>query len=611
MAKTKSPLVSVIIPIYNIEDYLSTCLESVISQSYTNLEILAVIDGATDSSLKIAKSYAKKDKRIRVLEKPNGGQSDARNYGCAKCKGDYITFLDGDDYLSKYFVQTLIEAIQAEKSNIAVCDYKLSYTTNNKPTDTKPSSTTVTYDTEEALKKLFYQKGVTTSPWAKLYKKELFHGIEYPVGKKYEDLATTYKVFAKANKITLCDAKLYYYSQRENSTMNSSFKPERLDGLHFAKEALIFAEKNYPRLEKAAINRIFIEAIYIFEEMPKNKYKREAEEVWSTIKKYRATVKNDHESKSNVRNYAKVSYLGKGALRAALKAKARIGEKTRKQEAVTHESSLNELDLNGIKLKLTETLRAFNDICAKNGIKYSLIGGSLIGAVRHHGIIPWDDDVDIIMHIEEYEKLKAVMRKMSSEQYELFSSENRSDYYYPFAKFVAKDTLLVEYKQKKIQDYGIYLDIFTYYPISNRKDEQEKFYKKIRQIHEGIYTANSKHSSWPRNPKYRIKYIKHNLKFWKNYTKAYNEMYSKQLGLSSDYMISNWPSYSLEKEVMRKEWLNEYITMDFEGIKAMVFKDYDKILSTTFGDYMKLPPKEKRITHHSYKAYLKEVKNDG
>ena len=609
MIKAKNPLVSVIIPIYNVADFLPACLNSVINQSYDNLEILAVIDGATDKSCDIAKEYAKKDKRVKVLEKKNGGLSDARNYGYAKCKGEYVTFLDGDDSVSKYFVQSLVDMIITDKAEIATCGYKLVYPTSKKTTDLKPTINPIPYSSEDALKKLFYQDGVTTSAWGKLYKKELFSDIEYPKGKKYEDLATTYKVFAKARNISICDAKLYYYSQRENSIMNSKFKTERMDSLRFAKEALLFVKKNYPNLEKAAINRYFIDAVYIFEEMPRTKYKKEAKEVWDIIKEYRDILKNDEESKSNVRKYAKISYLGKNALRAALKAKELIGEKSRKIEEQKIKDGLTELDLDGIKKKLVDTFKIFDEICRKNNINYSLIGGSLIGAVRHHGIIPWDDDIDIIMHQDEYEKFKAAVKKTKSDKFILLCPEERKDYYYPFAKFVAKDTIVDEYNQKEIKDYGIFLDIFTYHPISDNKEEQEKFHKKMKKLHEGVYTTNSKHSSWPRNPKYRIKYIKHNIKFWTNYTKAYNELYAKQDKIESDYMISNWPIYGLKKEVMRKEWLQDYITVDFEGVKAMIFKNYDKVLSTTFGDYMKMPPKEKRVTHHSYNAYLKEDKD--
>ncbi len=326
MTKSNLPLVSVIIPIYNIEDYLSACLDSVINQTYHNLEIIAVDDGSEDNSGVIAQAYAAKDKRIKVLKKPNGGLSDARNYGYAHCKGDYVTFLDGDDYISQYFVETLLRAAIENNSDIVTCNYKITRTTNDYALEKPQENKTATLSTDDALESLFYQRHVTNSAWGKLYKAELFSDVEYPKGKKYEDLATTYKVFAKANSVTICQAKLLYYVQRETSIMGQGFDPERLDGLEFAEEAVRFTQKYYPNLEKAAINRLFTEAIHIFEEITTRKNKTEKEYVWTVIKKYRSTVKGDKRSKKNMRAYARVSYFGKQALRTALDAKERYGE---------------------------------------------------------------------------------------------------------------------------------------------------------------------------------------------------------------------------------------------------------------------------------------------
>jgi len=319
------PLVSIIIAIYNIEDYLSACLDSVINQTYRNLEIIAIDDGSTDDSTKIAQAYAAKDKRIKVYTKPNGGLSDARNYGYAKSTGEYIAFLDGDDYVSKYYIETLLNCAIENESDISTCKYKLTRTTNDYSLEKKPTVKTTTYTAEEALKRLYYQKDVTNCTWCKLYKRELFANIEFPKGKKYEDLATTYKAFAKANRISICQATLLYYVQRESSIMGQAFRPERLDGLNFAQEAVDFTKKHYPNLERAAVNRVFTEAVHIFEEINPRKNKEELRVVWETIRQYRGIVKADKESKKNMRAYARVSYLGKQALRAALDAKEQYG----------------------------------------------------------------------------------------------------------------------------------------------------------------------------------------------------------------------------------------------------------------------------------------------
>ena len=326
MTKSAQPLVSVIIPIYNIENYLSACLDSVINQTYQNLEIITVDDGSTDDSAKIAQAYAAKDKRIKVFHKENGGQGDARNVGYKKSTGELIAYIDGDDYVSKYYIESLVAAILNNDADAAVCQYKLVYTSNDHSLERRQEANIETVSGEKALKRLFYQTGITTSPWGKLFKRELIEGIEFPKEKKYEDLATLYKIIARANKVAISQEQLLYYMQSENSTMRRGFTPARMDGLHFAEEAVTFTKAQFPSLEKAAVNRVFTEAIYIFEEITTpRKFKTEYNHVWATIKQYRGIVKKDKESKKNIRTYARVSYLGKQALRTALDAKEQYG----------------------------------------------------------------------------------------------------------------------------------------------------------------------------------------------------------------------------------------------------------------------------------------------
>ncbi len=327
MTKAHKPLVSIIIPAYNIESYLSACLDSVVNQTYSNLEIIIVDDGSTDNTAIVAKAYADKDKRIKIFHKENGGQGDARNVGYEKSTGELIAYIDGDDYVSKYYIESLLEAMLSNNADISIAQYKLVYTSNDHSLESKQKANIETISGETALKRLFYQKGITTSPWGKLFKRELIEGVQFPKKKKYEDLATLYKIIAKANTVAISQEKLLYYMQSENSTMRRSFTPRRMDGLLFAEEAVIFAKNEFPNLEKAAKNRAFTEAVYIFEEIDKpRKFKAEYNLAWETIKKYRSIVKSDKEAKKNMRAYARVSYLGKQALRTALDAKERYGQ---------------------------------------------------------------------------------------------------------------------------------------------------------------------------------------------------------------------------------------------------------------------------------------------
>lgn len=261
-----------------------------------------------------------------------------------------------------------------------------------------------------------------------------------------------------------------------------------------------------------------------------------------------------------------------------------------------------------LKSKLVEILAFFDKVCTKNKIKYSLIGGSLIGAIRHKGIIPWDDDIDVIMTPKELKKLKIALEKENSSKYKLLIP-NENEYYYPFSKLVSTDTVVDEFQQKDIPDYGVFVDIFTYYYIDNSDKAKKDFWKKYSKYHTGIYTTNAKHSAWPRNPKYRFKYIWYNYIARANYTQKMIELFDSLPKSDTGYLVSNDPTYGLDHDIIPSEWANEFIRVPFENIEASIYKRYDDVLRVVFGDYMQLPPKEKQVTHHVYNAYYK-IKNN-
>ncbi len=259
-----------------------------------------------------------------------------------------------------------------------------------------------------------------------------------------------------------------------------------------------------------------------------------------------------------------------------------------------------------LKQRLRIIFEFFNDFCNKHHIKYTLLGGSLIGAVRHQGIIPWDDDIDVAMTEDQRDKFITTFKKDPQTRFILLDPREQDDYYYPFLKLVDTQTVLDEYNQKPIRNYGIYIDIFTYYYVPNDTSTHAKIYDEITKLRTGIYTTNSEHSAWPRNPKYRLNYIWHNLQFWNNYTKKFLDFMESLPKEETKYMISNWPVYGLGKEIQKTANLKKYTKLPFEGLEASVATGYDEILRTTFGDYMQLPPKEKRASHHSYNAYIKK-----
>ena len=255
-------MISVVVPIYNVEKYLEKCIDSIINQTYKDLEIILVDDGSTDSSGKIADKYAKLDSRIKVIHKSNGGLSDARNKGLKIASGKYVSFVDSDDFISNDMLDYLYKLLKENNSEISVCNFQqfsseeeIINEANNKIGKSN------NYLNEEILQILL--KGDITYgdyAWNKLYLLELFHNVQYPVGKKMEDIGTTYKLYFYAKKITIGPEKKYYYYKRSDSILGKSdikvfqdkleLSIERIEWLKEKKVDLDFNDYNIDLINK-------------------------------------------------------------------------------------------------------------------------------------------------------------------------------------------------------------------------------------------------------------------------------------------------------------------------------------------------------------------------
>lgn len=224
------PLVSVIVPVYNVSKYLKQCLDSITDQSYKNLEIILVDDGSTDGSNRICDEYADNDARIKVIHKENGGQASARNEAAKIAQGEYIIYIDSDDYINKMHIQNLIQVALEYDADLVQCAMiefwdSLNETKIIEPKDRQNKKQL--YTATAALKEFSYQRIFTPSPWCKLLKKDLMANIEFPVGIGYEDMAITYKIIGRAHKIVYIPEISYYYRQHQNSTMHSKFSEKK------------------------------------------------------------------------------------------------------------------------------------------------------------------------------------------------------------------------------------------------------------------------------------------------------------------------------------------------------------------------------------------------
>ncbi|WP_026885786.1 glycosyltransferase family 2 protein [Clostridium beijerinckii] len=228
MENTKD-LISVIVPVYNVEKYLPQCIDSILNQTEKNLEIILVDDGSLDNSGKICDEFSKKDDRIVVIHKKNNGLSSARNAGLEIAKGNYIGFVDSDDWLDKSMYEILLKLLKENNSDISCCDF-LKTANSDGSIPHIDNEIINSYNNIESLNN-FYNDLYTQTvvAWNKLYKRELFKDISYPVGKIHEDEGTTYKLYYKANKITYTNRPLYYYRITPNSITTSKFNKKRLD----------------------------------------------------------------------------------------------------------------------------------------------------------------------------------------------------------------------------------------------------------------------------------------------------------------------------------------------------------------------------------------------
>ena len=238
-------LISVVVPIYNVEKYLIRCIESILKQTYKNIEIILVDDGSKDSCGKICDEYKEKDSRIKVIHKENGGLSDARNAGINVAKGIYICFIDSDDFIDASFIEKLYRMCINSGANIAQCSFNI-LTNEIKDEEKKAESKIINISAREMLKNVYGKySAYNISACNKLFKTDLFNNIRFPFGRIHEDEFTTYKLIYLSGRVAITSQKLYnYYIERNGSITQTRFNIKRLDYLTALEERMQFFEEN-------------------------------------------------------------------------------------------------------------------------------------------------------------------------------------------------------------------------------------------------------------------------------------------------------------------------------------------------------------------------------
>lgn len=250
------PLISVVVPVYNVEKYLNRCVDSILNQTFTDFELILVDDGSPDNCGKICDEYKEKDSRIKVIHKKNGGRSDAKNSGIElvlnESISEWIAFVDSDDWIHPRYFEFLLKAAIENNVSIVACEYAKAKEYTSFPI--------VEFHSNVCSMEKFWMSHnvVSVVPWGKLYKKKDFTGIRYPIGKIHEDVFTTHKILFKYNDIAFVNEELYYYFTNPEGIMNSKWTPKRLDALTAIQSEIDFFDKKGMLLLKNYERKVYV-----------------------------------------------------------------------------------------------------------------------------------------------------------------------------------------------------------------------------------------------------------------------------------------------------------------------------------------------------------------
>lgn len=314
--------VSIIIPVYNVEKYLPRCIESVLNQTYKDIEIIFVDDGTKDKSGAMCDEYAPYNDNIKVIHKENGGLSSARNAGIEVATGDAIFFLDSDDYLSNGCIEKMVALMEEKDADISIIQMKYIPENENDACAKNEKETVVVMNSKKAIEESLYQKMYTCCAPAKLYKRSVIGSIRFPVGRISEDLATCHLFLDQANRIVCSNYYGYYYRQHKSSIMHV-FNSKRMDALEWALGIEQFCKDNYPCILGAAYCRTFNVAIHLILELPSSgeMHDRFYQRIWRQVKRTRIKTLFDIKARNREKAAAILSFFGEKLLKVIWRSK--------------------------------------------------------------------------------------------------------------------------------------------------------------------------------------------------------------------------------------------------------------------------------------------------
>lgn len=312
-ASTKLPLISVVVPVYNVKDYLEECVESILAQTYPNIEIVLVDDGSTDGCSTICDRYAAENGHVKSVHRENGGLSAARNTGIRECGGDYVGFIDSDDYISPVFYEALYRAIARSGAEMATVRYGVDFFDDEEPKLGSNVDAAREYEllTEEQYQEeILYQKSWAGAVW-RLYTRELVEKVYFPEGLYYEDDETAYRFAHECEKVAVLKATdLYAYRQRPTGIMRGAFNLKKMEScLEITRRMRAKMAEWYPQLSNATCSRCFAICRVVFSQIPKED-KTAQLTMWKELQKYSTTVIHDPRARKKEKMAASISRMG-------------------------------------------------------------------------------------------------------------------------------------------------------------------------------------------------------------------------------------------------------------------------------------------------------------
>lgn len=571
---------SIIVPVYNVEKYLPKCLESLIKQTLKDIEIICVNDGSMDNSLAILKEFASKDSRIKIIDNQHQGVAKTRNTGIEQSTGEYIGFVDSDDYIDIDFFEKLYNSATKSNADIAIASilkHKNFFNIYNAKYTKEETAITI----QDKIKLCEDKKHFFFYAWNKIYHSGFIkeNNIKFSEGQIYEDVMFAIKALYYSNKIISVYGTKYHYIEHENSLTKSKDKTgeKEQDLVKAYSELQEFCNsKNIEIPER--LNYYTKENFGFILNLYKGKYQ-------SKIQLFNiftiATISNYSETRNLI------TILG-----FKIKIAKREIAKER-QENVFYQYKKDKIDitkvppaqglLRDIQLANLALLKELAYVCEKNNFKYILDAGTLLGAVRHSRFIPWDDDIDILMFREDYEKIVSAFK----------NTTRNSDIYAEYHR--DKDTnsqYFIKIKHKKCPFLGV--DIFPLDSYGKHLSLKEQLIatNKICKILKHLKKEINPNISNKETKTILTKTMKENILL-----SSANENGDFVYGVDFDHKLKNW---FLDRNIvlpLRK--------IQFEDSEYTTVNKPKEFLKNIYGDYMKYPKKMK-ILHYSYKNLTSE-----